>query len=134
MFQAFIRIDSNEYSQHMFFFMEKDGKLSPNYHQIPTISVSEYCRISKLCKVFESKKKTVKAVNELSLDIYLGQITAILGHNGAGKTTLLNILTGLTEPTSGQASVLGLVGSIEDPHTEKLNYFCLIGPFLTFLP
>lgn len=65
-------------------------------------------RISKLDKVFESKKKTVKAVNELSLDIYEGQITAILGHNGAGKTTLLNILTGLIGPTSGRASVLGL--------------------------
>ena len=71
-----------------------------------------YClfySISKLSKVFESKDKTVKAVNELSLSIYEGQITAILGHNGAGKTTLLNILTGLTGPTSGHASILGLV-------------------------
>ena len=66
-------------------------------------------RISNLYKLFESKKKTVKAVNGLSLDIYEGQITAILGHNGAGKTTLLNILTGLTGPTSGHATVLGLV-------------------------
>lgn len=38
----------------------------------------------------------------LSLDIYEGQITAILGHNGAGKTTLLNILGGLSKPTDGK--------------------------------
>ena len=41
--------------------------------------------------------------------MYRDQITCILGHNGAGKTTLLNMLTGLVEPTSGTARVLGLV-------------------------
>ena len=45
----------------------------------------------------------------LSLDIYEGQITALLGHNGAGKTTLLNILTGVTSATSGSATVCGCV-------------------------
>ena len=45
----------------------------------------------------------------LNIDIYEGHITAILGHNGAGKTTLLNILTGLTKPTSGNATIYGLV-------------------------
>lgn len=41
------------------------------------------------------------------MTIYEGEITAILGHNGAGKTTLFNILTGLTEPTSGTIKVFG---------------------------
>jgi len=45
----------------------------------------------------------------LSLDIYEGQITALLGHNGAGKTTLINILTGVTPPTAGCATVHGCV-------------------------
>ena len=44
----------------------------------------------------------------LSLDIYEGQITAILGHNGAGKTTLFNILTGMTSSDQGSASIYGL--------------------------
>ena len=35
------------------------------------------------------------AVDELSLNMYEGQITALLGHNGAGKTTTISILTGI---------------------------------------
>lgn len=34
------------------------------------------------------------ALKGVSIDIYKGQITALLGHNGAGKTTLMSILTG----------------------------------------
>ena len=45
------------------------------------------------------------AVNGVSLNMYEGQITALLGHNGAGKTTLLSMLTGLFPATSGSALV-----------------------------
>jgi ATP-binding cassette subfamily A (ABC1) protein 3 len=47
--------------------------------------------------VFFSQKfnKTQRpAVNKLSVDMYEGQITALLGHNGAGKTTTMFMLTG----------------------------------------
>lgn len=40
----------------------------------------------------------------LSLNIYEGQITALLGHSGAGKTTLLNVLSGLTLPSEGRTA------------------------------
>lgn len=43
----------------------------------------------------------------LNLDVYEGEITAILGHNGAGKTTLFNMLTGMTSPTKGSAYLYG---------------------------
>ena len=46
-------------------------------------------------KEFKSSGKTKAAVNEVCLDIYEGQITALLGHNGAGKTTTIFMLTGL---------------------------------------
>ncbi len=47
------------------------------------------------------------AVNKLSLSIPSGEIYGYLGPNGAGKTTTMQILTTLTEPTSGSASISG---------------------------
>ena len=43
----------------------------------------------------------------VSLDIYEGQITALLGHNGAGKSTLIAALTGMLPATGGSAYVYG---------------------------
>src|ERR1700676_3451958 len=47
------------------------------------------------------------AVNQVSFEIPSGMICALLGPNGAGKSTLMRMLTGLLEPTSGDASVAG---------------------------
>lgn len=47
-------------------------------------------------------------MDSLSLRLYEGQITALLGHNGAGKTTTMSILCGLYSPTSGKATIYGL--------------------------
>ncbi|XP_076072509.1 cholesterol transporter ABCA5-like isoform X3 [Mytilus galloprovincialis] len=65
-------------------------------------------RILNLTKEFSGKEETVTAVYKLSLEMYTGQITCLLGHNGAGKTTLFNMLSGLVSPTRGTAKVLGL--------------------------
>nr|CAD7207372.1 unnamed protein product [Timema douglasi] len=47
------------------------------------------------------------AVNNLTLNLYEGQITVLLGHNGAGKTTTMSMLTGMITPTSGTALIGG---------------------------
>ncbi|VVC36008.1 Hypothetical protein CINCED_3A013120 [Cinara cedri] len=47
------------------------------------------------------------AVNGVNLDLYKGQITALLGHNGAGKTTTMSIITGLFSPSFGSVKVNG---------------------------
>jgi len=52
------------------------------------------------------------AVKDMNLDLYSGQILALLGHNGAGKTTTINMMTGMIAPTSGDALVYG--SSIRD--------------------
>ncbi|KAH0631842.1 hypothetical protein JD844_019699 [Phrynosoma platyrhinos] len=64
-------------------------------------------KIKHLSKVFKVGGKTREAVRDLTLNMYEGQITVLLGHNGAGKTTTLSMLTGLYPPTSGQAYING---------------------------
>ncbi|EDO48951.1 predicted protein [Nematostella vectensis] len=62
-------------------------------------------QIKDLRKVFKGSTGSKVAVDNLSLNMYKGQITALLGHNGAGKTTTMSILTGLFTPTSGSAMI-----------------------------
>ena len=58
----------------------------------------------------EEKLQRTIAVNELNLNMYEGQITALLGHNGAGKTTTISILTGNSKmDTSGSACNTSLI-------------------------
>lgn len=56
------------------------------------------------------------AVDRLDLEVARGEIFGLLGPNGAGKTTTILMLLGLSEPTSGRASVVGL-----DPAREPLK-------------
>lgn len=52
------------------------------------------------------------ALDDVSFSIKKGEVVGILGHNGAGKSTLLKILTRITNPTVGSASVRGRVGML----------------------
>uniref|UniRef100_A0A8C9PSB4 ABC transporter domain-containing protein n=1 Tax=Spermophilus dauricus TaxID=99837 RepID=A0A8C9PSB4_SPEDA len=63
--------------------------------------------IQHLCKVFYRRGNAHIAVKDLSMNLYRGQITVLLGHNGAGKTTTCSMLTGLISPSSGQAYING---------------------------
>jgi ABC-2 type transport system ATP-binding protein len=54
------------------------------------------------------KYGTLTAVDRLDLTVYPGEIFGLLGQNGAGKTTTILMLLGLSEPTDGEASVMGL--------------------------
>ena len=50
----------------------------------------------------------VHAVRGIDLSIQPGEIVAFLGPNGAGKTTTIDMILGLSQPTSGSVSVMGL--------------------------
>ncbi len=52
------------------------------------------------------------ALRDVSFEIQHGDRIGIVGRNGAGKSTLLKILSRVTSPTSGQASIRGRVGSL----------------------
>ncbi|KAG3268592.1 ATP-binding cassette sub-family A member 8, transcript variant X1 [Ictidomys tridecemlineatus] len=71
----------------------------------PEFQGKEAIRIRNITKEYKGKPEKIEALKDLVLDIYEGQITAILGHSGAGKSTLLNILSGLSVPTKGSVTI-----------------------------
>uniref|UniRef100_A0A803V519 ATP binding cassette subfamily A member 10 n=1 Tax=Ficedula albicollis TaxID=59894 RepID=A0A803V519_FICAL len=71
----------------------------------PEFLGKEAIRIHNIKKAYKKKDKKTEALRGLSLTIYEGQITALLGHSGAGKTTLLNVLSGLSFPSEGSATI-----------------------------
>jgi len=73
----------------------------------PEIRLKRGLSIQNLRKEFDTATGLKVAVEDLSLNMYEGQITALLGHNGAGKSTTFNMLTGMLPPTSGDAIIDG---------------------------
>src|SRR6202050_5888820 len=61
-----------------------------------------------LRKTYGKKGGTVRALDGLSFSVATGTVHALLGPNGAGKTTTVRILTPLSTPDEGQASVAGI--------------------------
>src|SRR5262252_9030162 len=49
----------------------------------------------------------VRALDDVSFDVMLGEVHALLGENGAGKSTLIKIMSGVYPPTSGEMEVRG---------------------------
>ena len=60
-------------------------------------------KTDKLTKKFED----FIAANELTFEVYKGEIFGFLGANGAGKTTAMKMLIGISKPSSGNANIAG---------------------------
>ena len=71
--------------------------------QTHPISFDPVVQVRDLCKNFGY----LQAVDGISFDLHEGEFLSIFGPNGAGKTTLIKILSGLTRPSSGSATVAG---------------------------
>ena len=61
----------------------------------------------------------IRAVDDASVDLYPGEVMALLGHNGAGKSTLIKILSGAYKRDSGTIHVNGEEAQISNPRDAK---------------
>jgi len=71
-------------------------------------------RTEKLCKDFQQ----TRAVRDLDLEVRRGELFGLVGPDGAGKTTTMRMLTGILDPTSGQAWIDG-ISVLSDPEGIK---------------
>jgi len=86
--------------------------------------------IKNLTKDYETgfwKKKRVRALDDLTLDVRPGQIFGFLGGNGAGKTTTIKTLMRLQFPTAGTAKILG--HDISDVQMHRRIGYCPENPY-----
>jgi len=66
----------------------------------------------------------IRAVRDLSLDIFSGEVFGLLGPNGAGKTTIIKLMSGLLKPDSGEVILRGKPLSAEDVKTRERIGIC----------
>ena len=61
----------------------------------------------------------VRAVDNVTLDLYPGEVVGLLGHNGAGKSTLIKILAGAYQMDEGEIWIEGKKASIHSPRDAR---------------
>ncbi len=64
---------------------------------------------------------TVRAVDDVSLDIAEGEFFALLGPSGSGKTTCLRLIAGFEQPTSGHIEIFGATAEGVPPYRRNVN-------------
>ena len=74
-------------------------------------------KIDRVTKKFDE----VAAVDDVSLNIYKGEIFALLGGSGSGKSTLLRMLAGFERPTDGRIWLDGVDITDMPPYERPIN-------------
>lgn len=64
--------------------------------------------IKNVRKIYTMGDENIKALDDISLDIYKGEIVCFLGKSGSGKSTFLNMVAGLEKPTKGSITIGGV--------------------------
>jgi ribose transport system ATP-binding protein len=76
----------------------------------------------------------IEVLHGVDLDIYPGEVVALLGENGAGKSTLSNIISGTVQPSAGEMSWLGAAYAPANPRAAMDEGVGMIHQELKLLP
>ena len=78
--------------------------------------------IKGLKKYYGKGDSEVKALDDVTFDVYKGEMLVLLGNSGCGKSTLLNIIGGMDSPTEGQVLLNGVdITSFNDKELTKFR-------------
>jgi simple sugar transport system ATP-binding protein len=86
--------------------------------------------VRNLTKLFGS----VIALSDVSIAVYRGQVTCLLGDNGAGKSTLIKILSGVYQPTEGEYCFEGKPVTFRSPREARAMGIATVYQDLSLLP
>ncbi|VVB88824.1 putative ABC transporter ATP-binding protein [uncultured archaeon] len=76
--------------------------------------------VRNLTRVFSSRGKKIIAVDDVSFDVFKGEIFGMIGPNGAGKSTAFAMMTTLIKPTSGSIKVAGFDAEKDDSKIRSI--------------
>jgi putative ABC transport system ATP-binding protein len=75
-----------------------------------------------LVKVYGKDETEVRALDGVTVDLFTGEFTAVMGPSGSGKSTLMHCLAALDTPTAGEAVVGGTsLGELNDKALTRLR-------------
>ena len=81
-----------------------------------------WIHLEQVSKVFQQGAQTIRAVDQVSLEVAPGEFLAITGASGSGKSTLLHLIAGLEIPTSGTISIAGVaLQTMDDTQLSALR-------------
>ena len=106
-----------------------------------SVQENSLVRVRNVSKHFGEGETRVDALRDVNLEVYPGQVVALLGPSGSGKTTLLNVIGCITEPSSGWVNLDGEVvydgrwlrGDLRKLRLEKIGFIFQFHNLLPFL-
>jgi len=99
--------------------------------------MTKVVKLQKVTKEYQTGNKTLKAVNNISLDIKEGEFIIMLGPSGSGKTTLLNLISALVTPTKGRIFIgKEEITALNDAHATRFRaqHIGLVFQFFNLFP
>jgi len=90
------------------------ARVVPIHHA--AAQLQEFVRIKNVDKVYKTRGRALKAVDDVTLDFREGEFVSIVGPSGCGKSTLMMMVAGLVPVSAGEISIKGEI--VSKPYTD----------------